>query len=291
MTKFVFFSSSKFGLPLLKKLQKEFALAAIISRADKPKGRKQVPTPTPISEYALKQSIPLYRPKKITPQLIYQLPQTEFAFLFAYGKIIPYYLLNFFPKGIINLHPSLLPKYRGPSPVRSALIDCQKETGYSFMLLEKELDSGPILFQEKVPISATDNWQSLTEKIVGRALPQLNSIIRKYLQGKIHPKPQDHSQASYTKKITHQTAFLAAETEPTKAVCLIQAMSPYPGAYISVQINNQKRELKIHQATAVNNLLKPQIVQLESKKPVSWKQFLDGYPQAKFSYPRLAYLN
>ncbi len=291
MTKFVFFSSSKFGLPLLEELQKEFEVAAIISQPDKPQGRKQLLTPTPISEYALTQNITLYRPKKITPQLPHQLPQTEFAFLFAYGKIIPPYLLNFFPKGIINLHPSLLPKYRGPSPVRSALIDCQKETGYSLMLLEEELDSGPILFQEKVPISATDNWQSLTEKIINRALPQLNSIIKKYLQGKIHLQTQDHSQASYTKKISHQTAFLTAEIEPTKAVCFIRAMSPYPGAYIFVEVKGKRKELKIHQATTVNNLLKPQIVQLEGKKPVSWKQFLDGYPQAKFSYPRLAYLN
>ncbi len=290
MTDFIFFSSSQFGLPLLQKLQENFHLKAVISQPDKPQGRKQILTPTPISLYAQQHNLPLYTPEALTSSFIAYLPSATFGFLFAYGKLIPPNLINFFPKGIINLHPSLLPKYRGPSPVRTAIMECQEETGYSLMLLEEKLDSGPILYQEQVLISPTDNWQTLTKKIINHSLSNLIHIINNYLNKRITPLPQDHSQASYTQKINHQKAFLKAELAPHQAECFIRAMAPSPLAHITVRIKGEDKELKIHRAKVSKNLLQPEIVQLEGKNPVTWKQFLEGYPQAKFSYPHLAYL-
>lgn len=279
--KFIFFSSSKEAIPIFQELAKHFQPVLIISQPDKPQGRHLVLKPSPMSEYGQNNKIPVLKPKKLGDDFLKLLPRADFGFLFAYGKIIPQNLLNFFPHGIINLHPSLLPKYRGPSPVRQALLDCQKETGYSLMLLDKKMDHGPILYQEKVKISSADTWLSLSRKIIKKGRSRLMEVINGYLDNKIKARVQNDKLATYTAKISKRNGLLDLNLSAEKADCFIRAMSPWPGAFIWLEINGRKKRLKIHKAYIEKNKLNLEIVQLEGKKLVTWKQFIEGYPNFK----------
>ncbi len=283
---FVFFGSPSPAALVLKKLASYFQPLLCITQPDKPAGRHQIITPTPVAQTATQLNIPTIKPIKLNHHTLTTLQQLQpsptFGFLFAYGKIIPKSIIDFFPKGIINLHPSLLPRYRGPSPVRQALLDCQTTTGFSLMLLDEQLDHGPIIYQQKIPISSTDNHQTLLNKIITTSLPLLPQIITQYLQGKITLTPQDHSQATYTPIIRKSHGQINWKLPDEKLACFIRAMNPWPGAFTFVKIKNQIKRLKIIQAHLnQDNKLQIDIVQLEGKKPVTWKQFLYGYPNAQ----------
>ncbi len=283
---FVFFGSPSPAALILEKLAAHFKPLLCITQPNKPVGRHQTITPTPVAQTAAQLDIPVIKPTKLnhhTLSTLYQLqPPPTFGFLFAYGKIIPKSIIDFFPKGIINLHPSLLPQYRGPSPVRQALLDCQTTTGFSLMLLDEQLDHGPIIYQHKIPISPTDNHQTLLNKIITTSLPFLPKIITQYLQNRIIPVPQNHSQATYTKLVRKSDGQINWNLPDKKLDCFIRAMNPWPGAFTFVKIKNQIKRLKIIQAHLdQNNKLQIDIVQLEGKKPVTWKQFLHGYPNAQ----------
>ncbi|NOY15241.1 MAG: methionyl-tRNA formyltransferase [bacterium] len=283
---FVFFGSPWQAVVLLKHLTQHFQPALVITQPDKPAGRGQTTAPTPIAQAAEQLNIPTIKPARLnqkTLQTLQQLnPRPAFGFLFAYAKIIPKPILDFFPKGIINLHPSLLPAYRGPSPVRQALLDCQKTTGFSLIKLDEQMDHGPIIYQQSVPILADDTHQTLLDKIIKASLANLAPIINQYLTGQIHPKPQNHSQATYTKRTTKKDGLINWALPDQQLDCFIRAMTPWPGAWTFIKLNNIKKRLKILKAHLDSGQkLQIDIVQLEGKKPVTWKQFLSGYPQAE----------
>src|SRR3989344_278700 len=133
----------------------------------------------------------------------------EFAVLISYGKIVPKRVIEIFPKGILNVHPSLLPKLRGPSPIKSAIMEGLEKTGASIMFLDQEMDHGPILAQREISVSP----KSASDQELGRALLQagaslISEILPDYLSGKLAPLAQDHSQATFTRKFSAADAFI-----------------------------------------------------------------------------------
>lgn len=319
MIKIIFFGTPDFVLPIPRALldAPNIELAAVVTREDKPVGRKQILTPSPVKLWAHEHNIPILN--LITSNSITNF-SPDFAVLAAYGQIIPQEIIDLFPMGIIVLHPSLLPKYRGPSPIQAAIAKGDPETGMTIIKMDAKMDHGPIIAQFKDEIKPEDTPPNLYDRLFKKAAEVLIDILPNYLEDKIEMKEQDHSLANYTHILKKEHGFipfeyLEAATEgkeldqdwpipfiqnfsvhpsPTTIHNFIRALSPWPGAYTIVNIKRQNEKIssrlkirKAHLSTTlrlhsgqVSNLVIDE-VQLEGKNPVSWEQFQKAYPQVK----------
>lgn len=318
MIKTAFFGTPDFVIPIPQALltSNSYELIAVITNPDKPTGRKQILTPFPIKTWAQKNKIPILTPEKLDSQflniLISQYPSIDLIILAAYGKIIPPQILNLLKYGALCIHPSLLPKYRGASPVQAAIISGDRETGVTIIQMDEKMDHGPILTQFKEEIKENDTAGSLYSRLFKMAAGVLVTILPAWVEGRIEPREQDHSQATYTKLLKREDGFIPPEVlgiiapkPPTKRAgrgptskCklgpykieptpenlerFIRAMSPWPGAFTNVKIKYQiSKRLKILKAHLEAGKLILDLVQLEGKKPVTFKQFQEGYPEVK----------
>ena len=270
---------------------------------------------SPIDNWAFKHQIPVFYDaleaiSKVNPGL---------GILAAYGKIIPEPVINFFPKGILNVHPSLLPKFRGASPIQAAIVSGEKETGATIIKLDSQIDHGPVLSQFKEQILEADTTGSLRKRLFERASEFLIRLIPNYLKGKINLREQNDDQATFTTLIKKEDGlippqYIAAALDgnivkedwaikfikhyslvpsTNSLERFIRAMDPWPGAWTLVNLNpkseirNPKRLkiLKAHLEELVPSAyrLVPDLVQLEGKNPVSWEEFKLGYPNFKFA--------
>ncbi|MBI5733367.1 MAG: methionyl-tRNA formyltransferase, partial [Candidatus Kerfeldbacteria bacterium] len=203
---FVYYGTSDFSAIILSGLlQAGLQPSLVVSTEPKPAGRGLKLTPTPVSWLAQDKKLPLLEVKTLKPEDIQkQLADsaTPLAILAAFGKIIPQNVLDIYPKGIVNVHPSLLPLYRGPAPIQYALRDGQTETGVSLIVLDEQVDHGPMLAQEKCRVAETDDTLTLSQKLAELSVKLLLSSLDHYLDGSISPVPQVHSRATFTKMIT-----------------------------------------------------------------------------------------
>ena len=211
--------------------------------------------------------------------------------LASYGKILPSEILAIPKYGILNIHPSLLPKYRGASPVQAAILAGDKETGVSIIKMDEKVDHGPIVAQFAEKILLTDTAESLYQHLFTSGAEVLLTILPTYLKDQIELRQQNDSQSTYTKKLTRDDGKIDWKWSPEKIERHVRAMHPWPGAWTEVQMTDDRRQitekrLKILKAH-IENLspdtchLIPDLVQLEGKKPVSFKQFQEGYPSIK----------
>lgn len=201
--------------------------------------------------------------------------------LASYGKILTSEVLNLFPFGVLNLHPSLLPKYRGPTPVPSALLAGETETGLTILKMDKEVDHGPMVAQFKVPIKSTDTSEVLLNRCFAAGAKILLTILPAYLENRITPRPQSHQKATFTPKFTRESGLINWQKPAAYNERFIRAMFPWPGAWTKVKIGSALKRLKILQGHLEKGELILDLVQLEGKKPVVFKQFQEGYPKAK----------
>ncbi len=201
---------------------------------------------------------------------INDLPDFDLGILVAFGKIIPQNILGMPKLGILNVHPSMLPKYRGPSPIQTAILKGDEKTGISIMLLDKEIDHGPVLAQKEEAITAGDSHASLIEKLGAEGANLLLETLPKYLDGTVQPVPQEHSLATLTQHIEKKQGFLDFQNLPEASVIdrMIRAFYPWP----SVWTNFNGKIVKF---------LPGNLVQPEGKRPMSTKEFLNGYPQLR----------
>ncbi|MDP3733511.1 MAG: methionyl-tRNA formyltransferase [Candidatus Daviesbacteria bacterium] len=195
----------------------------------------------------------------------YQLLTTDLYVVASYGKIIPKKLLDIPRYGSLNVHPSLLPKYRGASPIQQAILNEEKISGITIIKMDEEIDHGPVLYQERLELSDRDNFDILSKKMFQRASEILPQIIKDFVAGKITPKPQDHSKATFCPLLTRESGFLDIDNPPEKLDRMIRAYFPWPGVWC-------KWKGKIVKFLP-NNML-----QMEGKKVISIKDFLNGYP-------------
>jgi len=207
--------------------------------------------------------------------------KADVGILAAFGAILQTELLSWPEKGILNIHPSLLPKYRGPSPIQTAFINGDETTGVSIIKLDEQIDHGPIIKQEEVKITENDNSRSLYQKLFTKGAQMIVEILPEYMEGKIKPQVQDHREATYTQKLTKEKGQIDWEKDDQYNQRFINAMHPWPGAWTPIEIKNITKRLKIIKSHLKNNKLAIDKVQLEGKNPVSFKQFQEGYPDAK----------
>jgi methionyl-tRNA formyltransferase len=272
--KYVFFGTGDFATKVLEVLcQNDFVPELVVTTPDKPKGRKMILTPSPVKIFADKNNI-----KTITD---YSLLTTDYSLFTVadFGRIIPKNILNMPKHGTLNIHPSLLPKFRGSSPIQSFILSGEEETGVTIIKIDEEVDHGPILAQQEFSISnfQFSKYKELEKKLAELGGEMLAKIIPDWIEGKIMACEQNHSQATFTKKITKEDGLIDLG-EPAEIIARkVRAFTPWPGAYFFA---NNKRII-ITDAEEKNEELKIKKVKPEGKNEMVFADFLKGNKSTK----------
>ena len=287
---FAFFGTDNFSVGVLNELKKADLLPKIIiTSPDKPKGRGLKLTPTPVKLWALANKIDFLQPENFNQQLTTN--NLQLGIVASYGKILSAKVLAAFPKGILNIHPSLLPKYRGASPIQAQILNDEKKIGMTIILMDEKMDHGPLLAQRefspdfclqisrildfvKSKSGQVPNHIELSEKLAMEGGKLLTEIIPKWLAGEIRPIPQDDRQATFCKKITKEDGLIDLSGNPRQNFLKIQAFAGWPGAYFFTERNGKKIRMKITKASFTNGQLKIESVIPEGKKEISFDRLL-----------------
>ncbi|MBX4189877.1 methionyl-tRNA formyltransferase [Candidatus Parcubacteria bacterium] len=292
----VFWGTSEFAIPALKELLTNgHELLAIITVPDQPVGRKKILTPPPLSVAALELGIPVLQPASLKEDSAFEqfkFLNPDLAVVAAYGKIIPQRYLELPPQGFLNIHPSLLPKYRGATPVQSAILEGESKTGVTIMEVDAEMDHGPIIMQEEVSIEQNETYTELHDRL---ALVGARLLVQS-IATPPEPQEQDHNQATFTKIFTREDARINWNKTGEQIYNQIRALNPEPGTWTTWkgQILNiisakpgtnslgrpgliQKHEGEIVVGTSTYDLAL-KTIQLEGKNETSVSDFVNGHP-------------
>lgn len=279
--KILFFGTPEFAETTLEILKSRgFLPTLIVTGEDKPFGRKLILTPPPVKTWAVKNNIPFIQPKTLKSEEIVREIKSfgdfDISIVASYGKIIPKSILDIPKKGNLNIHPSLLPRLRGPSPIQSAILT-ENSTGVSIILLDEEMDHGPILIQEKTEINWPPYADILEEKMAIQGANLLSKIIIDYVDGKIIPKEQDHSMATFCKKIKKEDGYIDLNESPEKNLRKIRGYRGSINTYCFFEQNNNKIRLIIREAEIIDGKLEITKVIPEGKKEMSFDDFKRGF--------------
>lgn len=290
----LFYGTPKEVIPVLEQLQKHFTVVGVITNPDQKAGRKQLLTPPPVKVFATEYNIPVFQPETLKDfplETIKEL-KPELAVVAAYGKLIPTALLDLPKYGSINIHPSLLPKYRGPTPIQTALLNGDTESGTTIMKMDADLDHGPILHQTHFAISPSDTFDWLMKSKFAQAAIILPHIIEEYTAGKLQPIPQDDNAVTFTNPISKQDGYVDLQNLPDKDrfMNMLRAYYPWPTVWTRVKLHNgQEKVLKFLPRSAHPEIKadSPILIQMEGKNPTAPKDFFNGYPELKSSISKL----
>lgn len=241
MLRIVFMGTPSFSVPILEALIKEYEVALVVTQPDKEVGRKKELTMSPVKECALKHNIPVFQPERIRAD--YQPiidANPDLIVTAAFGQIIGTKVLNYPKYRSINVHASLLPKYRGGAPIHYSVINGDKETGVTIMYMEKAMDAGDILSQKAIPILEEDTTGSMFEKlsIVGRDL--LMETIPALIKGEITPIKQNPEEVTFAYNITKEEECLDLNKDARSLFNQIRGLLPAPVAYMVLKGDNIK---------------------------------------------------
>ncbi len=305
--KIIFLSSSDFGIPSLTKLSENalFDVLALITLPDKPKGRGFKIENSPIKKTALECGIKVLETNNMKDsefETKVRDAQPDIMVMASFGKIISEFFLRIAPYGVLNIHPSLLPKYRGPSPIQSAILNGDDKTGATIMLTDSKMDHGPIIKISNFQFLISNlGYKKLHNKLAELGADLICEVIPDWISGKIKAEPQDEEMATYTKKIVKEDGLINWN-EPAKIIeRKIRAYEIWPKAYFFIK-KNDNAELRIQVLEAEiseennghkvgeffemksgftvqtgNGILKLIKVKLEGKKEMSGSDFLKGY--------------
>lgn len=221
-----------FALFSLKALcEKGYDVVGVVTQPDKPKGRGYVLTPPPVKVYAIEQGIPVYQPTSLRTEDFASLLSEidpELIAVVAYGKILPKNVLDYPKYGCVNVHGSLLPKYRGASPMQSAIINGDKVTGITTMFMAEGLDTGDMLLKAECEIAENDNFEDIHDRLGLLGAELLCKTVDGLEAGNITPVPQDHSLATHTAKILKEDCEIDFSTDCDTVHDLVRGLSPIP---------------------------------------------------------------
>lgn len=282
--KIVFFGTPDLAAEILEALKGAgLSPTLVVTNPDRPVGRKQIVTSSPVKVWAEKERIPILQPENPNaPAFISEL-KTEAPDLFivvAYGQILTKELLDIPKHGALNIHYSLLPKYRGASPIETAILEDDRDTGVTIMLLDEKMDHGPIVAQKRIQDAVFNkgDWPPKASELRAAcnavAKQLLVETIPKWIAGEIEAMEQDHSKATYTKKFTKDDGLIDLSDDPYKNFLKIQALEIWPGTYFFAEKNEKKVRVVIKKATCENGELKILRVVPEGKKELDYAVFL-----------------
>ncbi len=317
MLRIIYMGTPQFAVPALETLiagskpglvlQDGYEIVTVITRPDKPSGRGKDVVYSPVKQLALSQEIPVWQPGSLKRQENIEMLaayQSDLYIVAAFGQILPQAVLDLPRYGTLNIHASLLPKYRGVSPISEAILQGDTETGVTIMLIDAGVDTGPILLQRAIPIAKDDTTGSLTLKLAALGASTLLEALPLWVQGKITPRPQDERFASHTRMLHKEDGKIDWNRPADVLARIVRAFTPWPGAYT----NWGNKLLKIISAHTIqsdtgsearagrvglrkenglqtltiatgNGLLIVEKLQLEGKKVMSADEFLRGYSQ------------
>lgn len=255
----VFFGTPEFAVPSLSILNKAGFHLTVVTNPDRPAGRNPEPQPSEVKRAATELSLPVLQPESLKDTAILAELKAINPMLFvvvAYGKILPPEILLIPEKGALNLHPSLLPKYRGPSPVHAAILAGERETGVTIMLLDEEMDHGPILAQKKTPIFENESEPELSARLAEEGAKLLLETINKWTEGTVTPVPQTHEAATYSKLLRKEDGELDWNQSAMNLSRQVRAYLSWPGSYARWDTAKNSVRLKIEgaEATSGSNL-------------------------------------
>lgn len=299
----VFFGTPYFAVPALEKLILDgWNVSAVYTQPDKPRGRQKTVSPAPVKIIAEKYGLKVHQPRTLKDDAVFEEFKSlrpDICVVAAYGKIIPARYIDIPKYGFLNIHPSLLPKYRGPSPIQTAIINGDERTGVSIMLVDEEIDHGPLLAQKQYDIPKSAYFKNILNELAVLGAGLLVSALPGYTGGTIKPKPQDHKKATFTKMLEKEDGKVDWKQPARKISNLVRALNTEPGAWAKWQgktLNILKAEelithledkakpgtvvtlqksVAVKTGTCYLNLL---TVQLEGGKEMDAKSFVNGHP-------------
>lgn len=247
----VFMGTPEFAVPSLVSLYENgYDISLVVTQKDKPKGRGKRMQPTPVKEKALELGLEVYQPgsinsiesldklKKLSPECI---------IVVAFGQKLKREVLNMPEYGCINIHASLLPKYRGAAPINWAIINGENETGITIMEMNEGLDTGDMLYCEQIPIGEDDDSQSIHDKLSILGSKLIIETLEELKKGNIIKSPQDNNLATYAPMLTKKTGIIGWNNSGEKIKNLIRGLKPWPSAYTIYK----DEIIKVHKATTI----------------------------------------
>jgi len=310
--KVVFFGTPKFAADILEYLiDHDVDIVAVVTKPDRPKGRSGQPSSPPVKMVAQKKlsGIPIYQPDKVSIPEYYDLLASYDADLFvvvAYGEILKQPLLDIPKLDCINVHASLLPKFRGAAPIPRCLMAGEKKTGVTIMRMVKKMDAGNILATTEVPITEMMTAGELESLLCQVGAECLLQVIKDFEGGPLEGVPQDEVLATYAPKVEAEEGLLHWNASADSLHHLIRAFTPHPGAWCFVKVRHQKKRMKVQGSVVVSGQGQPgdilsygdegfvvacgdealrlTEVQLEGKRKVSAEEFCRGIPRELFCF-------
>ncbi len=269
--KFIFFGTPYVARDTLEALlENGFKPELVVSNPDAPRGRGRVMTPSETKVLAEQHNLPVYTPMRLDAEAVAEIKKynCDFAIVVAYGKILPQSLLDIFPKGVFNIHYSLLPKYRGASPVETALLNNDAETGVTIQKMVLAMDAGDILAQEKVDVLNDDNTTSLRKRLIDLGNEMLIKVLPDIQSGNLDLVPQDSDTVSFASKMKKEDGLISFEDSDLENWSKYRAYVEWPGTYF---FENGKR-IKITKAHFDNGKFMIDRVIPEGKKEMDYRR-------------------
>jgi methionyl-tRNA formyltransferase len=277
--KYVFFGTPEFAAIIVKRLcAAGMPPVAVVTNPDRPRGRKKIITPSPVKAVIMDcgPGVAVLQPEALDESFVAALRRigADFGVLAAYGAIIPRAVIDVFPNGIIAVHPSLLPEYRGATPIQAAILNGDAETGTTLFLMDERVDHAPVLARRTLPVAPSDTYDALMRALAALSADALLATLPRYAARDRMPIPQDESRATYTKKLSAQDGFVASAdfaaarsgADPEKAEAIfrtVRALNPEPGAWT---MYGGKR-MKILEADLVSGKLVVKKIQFDGELP------------------------
>ncbi|MBN1797386.1 MAG: methionyl-tRNA formyltransferase [Spirochaetales bacterium] len=299
----LFAGTPRFAVPSLETLAKEHDICAVLTAPDRQAGRGNKVIPSAVKQSAEALGLPLYQPEKLDDEFIAEIKalKAELLAVAAYGVIFKEKFLNIFPRGGINLHPSLLPKYRGPSPIPAVILAGERETGVTIQTLALKMDAGDILAQERYPLAGGETTVDLSQTLSEQGAQLLLSAVNAIQNGTAEARPQRAEEVSFCKLVRKEHGRIDWRKEADYISRMIRAYYPWPGVYTTFKdkklfflqgFTYKERVFKSgHTPGEVlgvdkqcgilintnNGILCIKELQVEFKKPSAWKDFLNGH--------------
>ena len=249
----VFLGTAGFACPALTTLAKEHEIALVITQPDRPVGRHAVLTPPPVKEEAVRLRLPVFQPEKINaPDSLARIRDAhpDAIVVAAYGQLLKPELISIPPAGTINIHASLLPRYRGAAPINWVIINGEKETGITTFLIDAGMDTGPILMQRKAEIRPDETAGELRDRLAALGAEVIQKTLVGLESGNITPIPQDDSQATFAPRLSRDDGKIDWTRPAQEIYNLIRGTNPWPGAF--THLNGAR--IKVHKSrlTGIN---------------------------------------
>lgn len=299
MAQIVFMGTPDFSVPILQALIDHHDVVGVVTQPDRPAGRGGKVKQSPIKQLALQHHIPVYQPQRLRrKQAIAELqawhPPLDLYVVAAFGQILPQAVLDIPRHGCINVHASLLPRWRGAAPIHAAIRAGDPQTGVTIMLMDAGLDTGPMLSKRAIPIASDETGQSLHDQLARLGADLLIDTLPDYLAGAIQPQPQPETGVTYAPQIEKEEGDIDWSQDAASIERLVRAFTPWPGTYTQFR----GKQLKIHTGAAApghaaaghviaqgegvaigtgDGLFVPTEVQLAGKKRTDIASFINGY--------------